>query len=137
MKKKKFILKEDQIKRVIKKLNEDSISELNAFEERIYDVIQEFIDETGGQTTGFFSDNDTGYYGDEDDPYYEEENNHSNYLTINKQNLAVSVGAKSGDENDYYLIDDYISVEDSEDNPELYPNVDAISELASGYIFVR
>ena len=119
MNKKKFILKEEQIKRVIKKLNEDSISELRAFEQRIYDVIQEFIDETGGQTT------------------YEEENNHSNYLTINKQNLAVSVGAKSGDENDYYLIDDYISVEDTEDNPELYPNADAISELASGYIFVR
>ena len=137
MKKKKFILKEEQIKRVIKKLNEDSISELNAFEQRIYDVIQEFIDETGGQTTGFFNDNGTGYYGDEDDPYYEEENNHSNYLIINKQNLAVSVGAKSGDENDYYLIDDYINVEDTEDNPELYPNVDAISELASGYIFVR
>ena len=137
MNKKKFILKEEQIKRVIKKLNEDSISELRAFEQRIYDVIQEFIDETGGETTGFFNDNGTGYYGDEDDPYYEEENNHSNYLTINKQNFAVSVGAKSGDENDYYLIDDYISVEDTEDNPELYPNADAISELASGYIFVR
>ena len=137
MKKKKFILKEEQIKRVIKKLNEDSISELSAFEQRIYDVIQEFIDETGGETTGFFNDNGTGYYGDKDDPYYEEENNHSNYLIINKQNLAVSVGAKSGDENDYYLIDDYIRVEDTEDNPELYPNVDAISELASGYIFVR
>lgn len=112
MNKKKFILKEEQIKRVIKKLNEDSISELRAFEQRIYDVIQEFIDEI---------------------------NNHDeeNYLIINKQNLAVSVGAKSGDENDYYLIDDYISVEDTEDNPELYPNADAISELASGYIFVR
>jgi hypothetical protein len=134
---KKFILKEEQIKRVIKKLNEDNISELTAFEQRIYDVVMDFIGETGGETTGFFSDNGTGYYGDEDDPYYEEENNHSNYLTINKQNLAVSVGAKSGDENDYYLIDDYINVEDTEDGSELYPNVDAISELASGYIFVR
>lgn len=109
---KKFILKEEQLKRVIKKLNEDNISELRDFEQRIYDVVMDFIDEI---------------------------NNHDeeNYLIINKETLATSVGLKGDDnKNDYYLINDYIRVDDDEDG-ELIPNVDAISELASGYIFVR
>lgn len=86
----------------------DSISDLRNFEEKLYEVVSEYIEEM--------------------DLYSDEEI----YLTVNRKTLDISYGHEDLEEenNDYYPIKDCITGDNE-------PDSDIISDIASKYIFVR